>query len=596
LRSDDVIDNYYVNDIASTTSASLDSATLTASAQPFSATGGAEPTLTGDVTRGLVSKWALDGDALDSEGANDGTASNVTYTGGYIDQSGSFDASNSIIDCGNDASLNQPSWTYATWVNLDATSTGTTDIRTIAAKNVEAQDRMFWIVSWDGEWQARVGSNSQTVNGGPSATGTWTHLALRYDGGTGTFELFVDGVLKDTNTELDVGGQGSSLKIGSESANYRVFDGLIDESRMYDVVLTDQEIADLVAYDGSTATTLSVVTNVGSIDVSGLGSGLSPGSAPLIADGGAVTARTGASGITPGLVSTTATAADLAVSDRVVSVSQSGIIISPDPALVGSVGATPGVLAGSVSVGGETAQITPSAAPFSITPRTIQVISDATTGTLAAPGSILLPGPVSASVESGSGSVTSQSPSAIPGPGVVIGEIGSVSISALQAVWSAGGSIFADPATGTLFAGDESVVPGPVSTSVDSVLVETSVVDPEAVPVLITVTSDRGSASVLGSSVGVLPRSISIGVDRGDVLSSSQTPAFSPGSTSVNPDVAGLVASIPQEWGLTPTQVRRIVELLGIAETEYSVSAALAADTSLLSRVRKNRETIIRFR
>ena len=643
-------------DSASLLSASFDSS---ASAGPTSATaavgslastandpGASIPTqAAGDVTRGLVSKWKLDGDATDSVGTNDGTASNVTYTGGYIDQAGSFNASTSMVDCGNDASLNQPSWTYATWVNLDATSSGTSDIRVLGSKNAGYNDRMFWLVSWDGEWQARVGSNAQTVNGGPSATGTWTHLALRYDGGTNTFSLFVDGVLKDTNTESTLGGQGSPLRIGAEAAGDRVFDGLIDEARMYDVVLTDAEIADLYAYDGSAApVSLNVTANIGSLSGSFASSAFSPGPTSvggetpsatasaepstatpgpvevgsetaagsvaggdteaaggpvsLATDGGTVVARSETPTATPGPVSAlgeTAVAATSGSSGSVTPygvqltgspatgslaapssalvpgpvsatstvgvvsvqglsgfvVSQDGTVIYADPGLLGSSAPSPTPLSGPVSVAGQAAQLAASATFGSVVPDTIQVNGAGATGSLAASGPALIPGPLSAVSDPGSVLATAPGSGLVAGPASVSGDTASMSLAALLAHFGADGVILADLASGSLFAGFDGLSPGPVSASADSGSIGASTApiyaNPGPAPLFAEIAT---STAVVSENPVFSAGKVDFAADLADMAALASESGFSVGTAPISADLVDVALSVPAGWSI----------------------------------------------
>lgn len=76
---------------------------------------------------------------------------------------------------------------------------------------------------------------------GALVAGQWYHVAVTYDAGTGTLKLFKNGALVDT----EVGGAYGSdlnLQIGAFNSAF-LFDGKIDEVRIWSVARTDAEIA-----------------------------------------------------------------------------------------------------------------------------------------------------------------------------------------------------------------------------------------------------------------------------------------------------------------------------------------------------------------
>jgi hypothetical protein len=78
---------------------------------------------------------------------------------------------------------------------------------------------------------------------GPSAlpTGTWTHLAVTYDGAA--IRLYVNGVSVAVAARTgDLATTTNSLQIGGDSIYGQYFKGLIDEVRVYDRALSQTEI------------------------------------------------------------------------------------------------------------------------------------------------------------------------------------------------------------------------------------------------------------------------------------------------------------------------------------------------------------------
>jgi VCBS repeat-containing protein len=98
-----------------------------------------------------------------------------------------------------------------------------------------------------------VGAGLANVGGPPANTfpindGTPHHVAMTFDGttgngGTGTYEFFLDGVSLGTFVNDSQNISLGQLTIGSRDDGSAPFDGLIDDVRIYDGVRTDAEIA-----------------------------------------------------------------------------------------------------------------------------------------------------------------------------------------------------------------------------------------------------------------------------------------------------------------------------------------------------------------
>jgi hypothetical protein len=286
--------------------ATLDVASASLTALDVDTTGGGSSPATGDVTRGLVSRWKLDSGFTDSVGTNDGTNNGTALvSGGKLDGAAEFQ-SGDYIDCGSDTSLQPGEFSFATWVYLTQTTSGTDNIQTIAAKDDNYANRMFWMTEWDGQLSVRVGSNAVTAYGPAPTLNTWQHLVVTYDGSS-TFKFYVDGVLQDSNTETTLGGSGFPLTLGAESAAYRTLKNgaRLDDARFYNVELTAQEVSDLHAFDGTTTTPQTATAHVaaGSLSVG------DPGATPGAVSSSLVTATATATPIsataTPAAVSAT---------------------------------------------------------------------------------------------------------------------------------------------------------------------------------------------------------------------------------------------------------------------------------------------------
>lgn len=102
------------------------------------------------------------------------------------------------------------------------------------------------------------------------STGCWHHIAYALDDSNGdsqdgTMYVYLNGVLKDTFTSIYTADQSGCYydTIGSDGNNY--FNGIIDDVRFYDVLLSADEIAKLARYlpyySSSTDATADILTD-----------------------------------------------------------------------------------------------------------------------------------------------------------------------------------------------------------------------------------------------------------------------------------------------------------------------------------------------
>jgi hypothetical protein len=225
--------------------------------------------------------YNLDGDLTDeSSNSIDGTSSPLSsdsYVTGKIGDSVDFDGSTRVEF--DDDSFNFPAGTVAAWINPDAAHTGV-----VFGAGDDSNGNGWWRfgVSPSGSdvklfVHTRTPNNFvKTVDSFP--INTWTHVAVTGTGvDTDPWKLYVNGVEKTTTAtngdnearwwdtqqisnngalRFDIG----ALEKSSGTINY--FNGQIDEVRVYDSVLTEDEIAKLMD------TTVDKVNSL--IEISGL--------------------------------------------------------------------------------------------------------------------------------------------------------------------------------------------------------------------------------------------------------------------------------------------------------------------------------------
>ena len=209
-----------------------------------------------NVCADLVGYWRFDEGAgniaYDSSGyGNDGTLNgNPKWVAGYFGTALEFDGSDDWIDCGNDPSLDLTKWTITFWlkVNQNKNYNGFVIKGLDAAENYEVlgfEDGSFHfpITHTDG---SRTYINTDT---GVIITGEWAHFAYSYDSAEGR-RFYKNGnlIFQDTDSGTPKAST-ESLTIGNEQPMSRFVNGVMDDIRIYNHVMSKPEI--LSAMEGS---------------------------------------------------------------------------------------------------------------------------------------------------------------------------------------------------------------------------------------------------------------------------------------------------------------------------------------------------------
>lgn len=145
-----------------------------------------------------------------------------------------FDGIDDYIDCGN---ILPESYTKEAWIYLDAI----TSENNIVSGSDNLGQHALWVpngvlsAGHNGMWNAVEDSNVLELN-------TWYHVAVSYDSATQTLKLYKDGVLIDTNTNVVAPINGSEINIGSYNDADNLFNGSIDEVRVWNSVRTIEQL------------------------------------------------------------------------------------------------------------------------------------------------------------------------------------------------------------------------------------------------------------------------------------------------------------------------------------------------------------------
>jgi hypothetical protein len=201
--------------------------------------------------------------ASDTSGnANNGAIVGATRVAGQAGFGGalSFDGTASIVNVAHSASLALSSgMTLEAWVNPSA-NTGTAPNggwRTVLMKERGTNGLAYALYGNDGNSNpsrpagyvhngASGGTDKEAAAGPALPVGTWSHLAVTFDGTT--IRLYVNGTLRSSFAASGaIAASTAPLRIGGNnvftSPGTEFFAGLIDEVRVYSRALSAAEIA-----------------------------------------------------------------------------------------------------------------------------------------------------------------------------------------------------------------------------------------------------------------------------------------------------------------------------------------------------------------
>jgi YVTN family beta-propeller protein len=219
-----------------------------------------DPTPTGQSVQtpappsGLVGLWGFDeaagATALDSSGqGNDGTFENgaVRAASGFFGKSAETNGSAGNVNLGGlDVAGDQI--TIMGWVNAD--DFGTSDARIVSKSTGSGEQDHIWMIStYSGQrLRFRLSTNGTTHtligDGGSLTAGAWTHATASYDGAT--MRLYLNGAEVGSRAKsgnIDVDPAVNAWVGGNPGSNNQVFDGRIDELKIFSRALTPAEIS-----------------------------------------------------------------------------------------------------------------------------------------------------------------------------------------------------------------------------------------------------------------------------------------------------------------------------------------------------------------
>lgn len=202
----------------------------------------------------LIGLWHLNNNATDATGNNNSTTNGITYdTGLWGTDSATFDNSTDYINVGSDYLVfGNPAFTINTWVKPN-TFTGANQYIYGEAVNIgnivnlSLSDQNYFRFGYRGT----INWSYINFGGSPIDLDKWYMVTVAYTPSTGTGKVYLNGV-DSTNQTATYSGSLSGYSflrntIGNSPYHLNTynFNGQIEETAIWDRVLSEQEITDL---------------------------------------------------------------------------------------------------------------------------------------------------------------------------------------------------------------------------------------------------------------------------------------------------------------------------------------------------------------
>jgi hypothetical protein len=193
----------------------------------------------------LESHWRLDETsgttADDSAGTNDGTVSGATWVTGKLNNALTFDGTNDYVSLWSLDALEGRSASICAWVKASSVADQYDPIMT--QYDDGSVEGYYLCLNYGKPTLYLNVPEAQAANS--ISTGDWHHIVGTYDGLA--LRIYVDGTLADDANEPHQSGISHTAYIGASGTGNN-FNGLIDDVRVYNFALSEEEVADLAAY------------------------------------------------------------------------------------------------------------------------------------------------------------------------------------------------------------------------------------------------------------------------------------------------------------------------------------------------------------
>lgn len=210
---------------------------------------------TSNLEAGLLAYWPFEsldniGSDLSGNGHNGIAEGKVACVPGRIGNALDVSGGNNFIRVRGDSDLFQfapnDAWSIAGWLKASESSSGWQGVVT------KSRDQGHWLGMWisgDGHWHTGGGAG---IDIGTVVPGRWFHWAVVHEPkekARAEIRLYVDGKLLQTAGGYPQRCGPGDLLIGKARTpeGDEIFNGLIDEVRIYNRILTGSEIAELAS-------------------------------------------------------------------------------------------------------------------------------------------------------------------------------------------------------------------------------------------------------------------------------------------------------------------------------------------------------------
>ena len=212
----------------------------------------------GNLEAGIVAHWRLDGNALDETGNHNGSIGGIpNWTSGKFGSAIDMDGTTNYIRVSDSSELTLGTGTLAAWVNVRNLPENTSErlICHLSGFYYQGNAKGYeWVVEGEGYHKLITynGSLRTSVKSDNFVTyNDWYHLAVTWDGNL--YKAYVDGSLSGSATmqTFNPGDPVQDLYIGSHYSVQYMFDGLMDDVRIYDHALGEDELKLIIPEAGT---------------------------------------------------------------------------------------------------------------------------------------------------------------------------------------------------------------------------------------------------------------------------------------------------------------------------------------------------------
>jgi len=148
-----------------------------------------------------------------------------------------FDGTNDFVSCGQ---MLPTTYTKEAWIYIENLGLQ----NNIISGGLSDGQHAFWVPNTNAS-KLSAGHNGfwySVQDSEPLQANTWYHVAVTYDAATTTMKLYKNGALIDTNTNVPPVANGNMVRLGSFDNAANLFNGAMDEVRIWNRVLTPCEI------------------------------------------------------------------------------------------------------------------------------------------------------------------------------------------------------------------------------------------------------------------------------------------------------------------------------------------------------------------